>query len=181
MIQLAFICEGKTERNFVEYVIAPYLKTKGIESIASEIGQEYLHPGGNVSLARIERDVENHLQNCDYVTTIVDFYGMAADWKKLCDEIPRGTSSAEKACLAESVALTHAVQTIQLPGVNIAMRFIPNVLMHEFEGLLFTSPDCIAKITRSANRSLPILQRIASEFPTLKTSILDATPRLQNV
>ena len=147
MTSLAFICEGKTERNFVEEVIAPHLKARGIESVPSEIGQEFLQPGGNVSLARVVRDVENHLANSDYVTTVVDFYGMATDWVKCCGGDIHQKATQEKAEIAESAALKYAISHVNVPDVE--RRFIPNVLMHEFEGLLLTSPETIVTVTRN--------------------------------
>ena len=148
MIRLAFICEGKTERNFVEAVIAPHLKARGIESVPSEIGQEFLQPGGNVSLARVARDVENHLASSDYVTTVVDFYGLAADWTKCFGVDIQQKATLEKAGIAESAALQYVIENVK--ASDVAHRFIPNVLMHEFEGLLLTSPEKIVAVTRTA-------------------------------
>ena len=158
MINLAFICEGKTERNFVETVIAPHLKAKGIESIPSEIGQEFLQPGGNVSLSRVIRDVENHLASSDYVTTVVDFYGLATDWTKCCRVDTQQKTTSEKAEIAEFAALNYAIANVKASDVQ--RRFIPNVLMHEFEGLLLTSPETIVTVTRSTRALGDLLNEI---------------------
>lgn len=50
-----------------------------------------------------------------------------------------------------------------LPDADIATRFIPNVLMHEFEGLLFADPAAIVAITH-AHSSLADLASVAAAF-----------------
>lgn len=53
MAKLAIICEGKTERNFVEQILASYFPGRGLDINPVEIGIENLQHGGDVSFARV--------------------------------------------------------------------------------------------------------------------------------
>lgn len=160
MAKLAVICEGKTERKFCDELLVAHLTPRGIEVQAIEIGVDCLQPGGNVTFARVLHDLELLLPDYDSVTTLVDFFRLCDDWTGL-KKISPGMSSSAQAEVVEQSALVDAKAF--LPDVDIATRFIPNVLMHEFEGLLFTDPAAIVDITR-AHSSLADLTSVAAEF-----------------
>ena len=160
MAKLAVICEGKTERKFCDELLVAHLAPRGIEVQAIEIGVGCLQPGGNVTFARVLHDLELLLPDYDYVTTLVDFFRLCDDWSGL-RKISTGMSSSERAEAVEQSALDDAKAS--LPKVNVATRFIPNVLMHEFEGLLFTDPAAIVGITY-ARSSLADLANVAAAF-----------------
>ena len=145
MVSLAIICEGKTERMFANQLLAPHCASFGIEIDPIEIGVECKQPGGNVS---------------DFVTTLIDFFRLGAGWsgKGL---IKPGMSSSEQAETVEAAALQDARN--RLPDLDVDNRFIPNVLMHEFEGLLFTAPEAIVEITR-AHAALGALVQVMGSF-----------------
>ena len=160
MAKLAVICEGKTERKFCDELLIAHLAPRGIEVQAIEIGVDCLQPGGNVTFARVLHDLELLLPDYDYVTTLVDFFRLCDDWTGL-KKISPGMSSSEQAEAVEQSALDDAKTS--LPKVDVGARFIPNVLMHEFEGLLFTDPEAIVDITR-ARSSLADLTNVAAAF-----------------
>ena len=173
MAKLAVICEGKTERKFCDELLVAHLAPRGIEVQAIEIGVDCLQPGGNVTFARVLHDLELLLPDYDYVTTLVDFFRLCDDWSGL-KKISTGMSSSEQAEAVEQSALDDAKTS--LPKVDVEARFIPNVLMHEFEGLLFTDPAAIVDITR-AHSSLADLTNVAAAFPRPRTLILDVKLR----
>ena len=162
MAKLAVICEGKTERKFCDELLVAHLAPRGIEVQAIEIGVDCLQPGGNVTFARVLHDLELLLPDYGYVTTLVDFFRLCDDWTGLT-KISPGMSSSEQAEAVEQSALADAETS--LPNADIATRFIPNVLMHEFEGLLFTDPAKIVDITH-AHSSLADLTNVAAAFTT---------------
>lgn len=162
MVSLAVICEGKTERKFCEELLAAHLAPRGIEVQAIEIGVDCLQPGGNVTFARVVHDLKLLLPDHDYVTTLVDFFRLCYDWSGL-KKISPGMSSSEQAEVIEQSAIDDAKAS--MPNVNVPTRFIPNVLMHEFEGLLFTDPAAIVDITH-ARSSLADLSDVAAAFPS---------------
>lgn len=162
MAKLAVICEGKTERKFCEELLAAHLASHGVEVQAIEIGVDCLQRGGNVTFTRVLHDLELLLPDYDFVTTLVDFFRLCDDWTGF-KKISTGMSSSEQAEAVEQAALDDAKAS--LPDLDIATRFIPNVLMHEFEGLLFTDPAAIVDITH-ARSSLADLTNVAAAFPS---------------
>ena len=162
MASLAIICEGKTERNFAEQLLVPYFTVRGIAVDAVEIGIENLRHGGNVTFGRVMKDAEILLRDHDYVTTLVDYYRLGSGWGGAAEVVESMTSS-EKAEVIERGALAAARSVL---GEDVAdRRVIFNVLMHEFEGLLFSDPQAIAKVTR-AEKVLDSLMGVVESFQT---------------
>jgi len=162
MVKLTVICEGKTERLFAEQLLVPHLSAYGVELSAIEVGVDCKQPGGNVTFERILHDLGLLLRSYDKVTTLVDFFRLGSGWSGL-KSLAAGMSSQEQAKTVETAASNDAAAVY--PDVDIPNRFIPNVLMHEFEGLLFTDPDAIVSITR-ARTALDSLKKVASDFAT---------------
>lgn len=160
MVKLAIICEGKTERLFADQLVAPHLKAFGIEVSAIEVGVDCKQPGGNVSFDRITHDLGILLSTHDKVTTLVDYFRLGKGWSGL-DSVCQNMSSSEQAEIVEQAALADATKLF--PDVDVANRFIPNVLMHEFEGLLFTDTSAIVEITRARSAS-EALANVAHQF-----------------
>ncbi len=160
MIELAAVCEGKSERLFCEQLLKPHLKAAGIAVSAIEVGIECKQSGGNVSFERILNDVRLLLSEYDYVTTLVDFFRLGAGWSGL-EKITTDMTSGAQAEMVEEFARHDARKVLG----SDATRFIPNVLMHEFEALLFSDPGSIVAITY-ARSVLPDLMEVASKFST---------------
>ncbi|KAF1083681.1 MAG: hypothetical protein GQF41_0459 [Candidatus Rifleibacterium amylolyticum] len=99
--------------------------------------------GGDVKFARAVKDIGNYLKQADvYVTTFVDYYGLNKDWPGMA----AAKSKKEPAQIAD--ALNEATKTAimqEYGELNAAKRFIPYVAVHEYEALLFSSPDILAK------------------------------------
>lgn len=157
MVRLAVICEGKTERLFCEQLLRPHLLSSCVDLSAIEIGVECKQSGGNVSFSRVIHDVELLLMDYDYVTTLVDFFRLGSGWLPIADVSDR--SSSEQGVAVESFACEEARRLL---GEN-AERFLPNVLMHEFEALLFTNPEAIVETTY-AHAALGPLQEVSRQF-----------------
>jgi len=124
------ICEGQTELHFVIQVLAPYMQDRGLLLLPSLIGDT----GGHVTFARLLRDVKACIhQQGHYVTTLLDYYGLAGDWVGL--DAPATAAATEKALRLEEA--TSARMAGEFPS-GVAYRFIPYFAMHEFEGMLFS-------------------------------------------
>jgi len=141
MVRLAISVEGQTEERFVKMVLAPHLQVRDIFAVPLTLGRG----GGDVSLSRIRKDLNNLANSYDRVTTLYDFYGF------------RGKSGGENKDSLEQKILNCVAPALQ-------PRIIPYVQMYEFEGLLFSSPEAIenniqqAGLADWANR---ILQQFA--------------------
>jgi len=117
MVRLAISVEGVTEERFVAMVLAPHLQGTGIYAIPISLD-------GNISIGRVSGELRRLAGSFDKVTTLYDFYGFK---RKSENEDKASLEAKIKNCLAD----------------NIQGQVIPYIQMHEFEGLLFTSPDAI--------------------------------------
>jgi hypothetical protein len=171
MARLLIHVEGPTEESFVNEVLRNHLMSEGYHSVDARIvGNARLRQrrGGIRPWPSVRRDIINHLredQDC-IATTMVDYYGLPqttpAEWP--------GRARANSLRAIEEKAL--CVQDAVLADLVAEMgnrfdsdRFVPFVVMHEFEGLLFS--DCSA-FSRSIGRTdLEIsLREIRNSFTT---------------
>lgn len=133
MKMLNIVVEGQTEQSFVNEVLAPYLRSKGILLITpilihtSKAGR-----GGLVNYHHLHNTIKGLLKNQRdgnlVVSTFVDFF-----------RIPNNMPGYEAAM--QSGDDLQKVETLQLAlDDSIAdRRFIPYIQLHEFEALLFSN------------------------------------------
>lgn len=136
--------EGQTEETFVNEVLRDYLLSRGAESVGARIvGNARLRQrrGGIRPWPSVKRDIINHLREdrgC-VATTMVDFYGLLShgDGAWPGRDRARGTVQQKADCVQKGI-LESVVKEM---GASLNTdRFVPFVIMHEFEGLLFS--DC---------------------------------------
>jgi uncharacterized protein DUF4276 len=136
--------EGQTEETFVDEIIAPHLGQFGAAVSARLLGnaRQRSQRGGICAWGTAKRDIVNHLRSdagCA-ATLMVDYYGLP----KSGDREWPGRAAAQNLPFGQRAS---AVQKALLNDIEIEMgdnfdsdRFIPFVVMHEFEALLFS--DC---------------------------------------
>jgi len=135
------LTEGPTEEAFVKNVLAPHLfafdKWPEATSVCThhERGRRAFR-GGALSYNRVRRDLLRLLgSRPEAVTTMFDYYALRGDlpgW----DSLPDGGAAAARA---------RHLETALAADIDDA-RFIPNLVLHEYEGLLFSSPRTIAEV-----------------------------------
>lgn len=140
MNSLAVLVEGETEQAFVRNQLVGHLVTFGVQAFPVPPGKQGRLRGVR-KWAGTQADLERLLKRPGtFVTTMFDFYGMPTDWP--------GRSEAAKLKhgeRAESVELAVAEQIQRLMGGKFdPRRFIPYVQLHEFEALMFASPEVLA-------------------------------------
>lgn len=142
-VDVYIIVEGQTEQTFVRDILAPMLGEKGVFLHAAVLGKPG-HKGGGVRFGRAKNDIGKFLkQRSDtYVSTMFDYYGIAADWPGRPD-IRGGDTAVQKADKMEKEMLIEIEK--DSPHTNVKKRFIPYIAMHEFEALLFSDIDILAK------------------------------------
>ncbi len=168
MCRLLIHVEGQTEEDFVNVVLRDYLMHEGYQSVSARIiGNARLRRlrGGVRPWPPVKKDIINHLRQdggC-LATTMVDYYGLP---KEGTGAWP-GRAGAErleaggKAAHVERALLEDLVNEMGA-GFN-PDRFMPFVVMHEFEGLLFS--DCAAFAHGIGRPDLaPDFQRIRDGF-----------------
>ncbi len=139
MKKLFLFVEGQTEERFSKELLLPYLKEKGIflQPILSTTkivkdGQNFR--GGLGPYTKIRKELCNLLRDTSAcaVSTMFDYYGLPKSFPGRSN--PEGDTCFERAEFVE-----------QAIGQDIGNeKFIPFLTLHEFEGLLFSSPADMA-------------------------------------
>lgn len=162
MIRLHVICEGQTEETFVNELLRAHLVPHGVLPCPSLIGKPG-HKGGNVNTERIVGDIRRRLlgDRTAYCTTFFDYYGLDPRFVGK-EAASRQTAIVDKASAIEDALKERLAAAV---GENATRRFIPYIQMHEFEGLLFSDPDALAK-GLSVPQLTSAFRKIRSAFST---------------
>lgn len=155
MPRLLVHVEGQTEETFVGDVLHEHLVQFGYTSVnARLVGNPRLRSrrGGIRSWEAVRKDILRHLKEDAgaVATTMVDYYALPHNWPGRA-EAPTKTSTSEKAEYVEA-ALIADIAGAMGPQFD-ARRFVPLVMMHEFEALLFSDPERLAQEIGRGNLS----------------------------
>ncbi|WP_042010387.1 DUF4276 family protein [Aeromonas fluvialis] len=136
MSRVLVFVEGQTEETFVRDLLVPYFAPLGIYLTPILAQTSPGHKGGIVSYGKVKHQVtrlcrQNHGAYA-YVTTLIDYYGLPTDFPAIDNQ----AQDAHQRVLQIEQALQ---QDIDEPN------FIPNLLLHEFEALLFSAPAKFAE------------------------------------
>ena len=147
MIRVHVICEGQTEEMFVNELLRVPFSHKNIDLRPSLIGKPG-HKGGDFKYDRLLPDLKARLlrdTKC-YCTTFFDYYALPLSFPGRTEaaSLSRNATTGEKAELVNTKLAESLAKDI---GEKPALRFIPYIQMHEFEGLLFSDPTGFAKGT----------------------------------
>ncbi len=170
MARLLIHVEGETEEGFVDEVLRNHLLAKGYHDVSARIiGNARLRAqrGGIRGWPSVKAEIVSHLKRDRnrLATTMVDYYGLphkgGGAWPGRVEA--RRIAIDKRAACVEAALLEDVTRTM---GAKFnPRRFVPFVVMHEFEGLLFS--DCAA-FSRGIGR--PELesdfQKIRDRFPT---------------
>ncbi|MFZ2445973.1 MAG: DUF4276 family protein [Syntrophobacteraceae bacterium] len=150
MARLLVHVEGETEETFVNEILRPHLYSLGYSMVGARLignARQRARRGGIKPWHSVRSDIIKHLKEDAgrFITTMVDYYGMPRagirGWpgREAAGELPypQRASTVEDALLAD---ICHEMGE----GFN-PVRFIPFVIMHEFEGLLFSDCEAFAR------------------------------------
>ena len=170
MARLLIHVEGQTEEDFVNEVLRNHLVARGYHSVGARIvGNARLRQRGGIrKWPSVRTDIINHLredQEC-IATTVVDYYGMPQNgpggWPGRARSTGLRTVEDKARCVQEAV---RDDLVAEMGRRFDAGRFVPFVVMHEFEGLLFS--DCAAFSRGIARPHLESsFQEIRDQFAT---------------
>ena len=166
MTRLLIHVEGETEEAFVNDVLRQHLYRLGYTVVGARMmgsAQERARRGGIVPWAIARQRILNNLRADSglVISTMVDYYGMPHDWPGRADQFTTAMSPSDRAEKIENALLRDICDEM---GTNFNPdRFIPYVMMHEFEAMLFS--DCQAFATAIGRTDLsPEFQAIRDEF-----------------
>ncbi|MFH1984013.1 MAG: DUF4276 family protein [Pseudomonadota bacterium] len=145
MARVLIHVEGETEEAFVNGVLRPHLIRKGYTIVSARIvGNARLRDrrGGIRGWSAVRKDIVNHLREDSgcMATTMVDYYALPQTGTRAWPgrEAAGTLPFAQKAITVEH-GLAKDIRR-EMGGGFHPDRFVPFVMMHEFEGLLFS--DC---------------------------------------
>jgi Domain of unknown function (DUF4276) len=169
MPRLLVHVEGQTEETFVGDVLREHLAQFGYSSVnARLVGNPRLRDrrGGIRSWEAVRRDILRHLKEDAgaVATTMVDYYALPQEWPGRT-EATKKLSTSEKAEYVEAALLADIAEAMG-PQFD-ASRFVPLVMMHEFEALLFSDPERFAQEIGKGNLSTKF-RSIREEFESPK-------------
>ncbi len=144
MITLAIVVEGDTEEEFVNSVLVPHLREKGLD----------LHPinlGGSVRVESVALHMANASAQHDCVTSFVDFYGFAKKGSMGVRQMERRIDDAVGVKIQDSTG-----------GNRPKQRVFAYVQMHEFEGLLFSDVSAFHEVLALPEGAMEKLHSIRS-------------------
>lgn len=140
MTRLYLLVEGQTEEAFVNELLIPHYARLGLYLIPIIVNTSASQKGGLVSYAKVKPQIARLCKQevGAYVTTLFDLYALPNDFPgKSSSDYPTLGTGRQKAQWLEAAL-----------GQDINQRnFIPNLLVHEFEALLFVRVESFADWT----------------------------------
>lgn len=144
MSRLYVLVEGQTEEAFVRELLQPHYARQGRFLIPIIVSTSPGHKGGVVSYAKVKPQI---LRLCQQdpgarVTTLFDLYALPGDFPgKTLPLYPAKASGHQKALFLEA----------QLTADINQPNFLANLMVHEYEALLYTQPSMFAQWTDDAD------------------------------
>ncbi|MCC6748342.1 MAG: DUF4276 family protein [Deltaproteobacteria bacterium] len=147
MTRLLIHVEGQTEETFVNEILQSHLLSYGYLKVSARLvgnARQRARRGGICPWSSVRDDILKHLKEdagCR-ATTMVDYYALPQNGDRAWPSRKEAASLpfAQRAEVVERALLKDVEEQL-----GDARRFMPFLVMHEFEGLLFS--DCAAFAT----------------------------------
>ena len=158
MSRVYVMVEGQTEEAFVREVMDKVYSPVGVYLTPIGVQTSPGHKGGVPSFAKVKPQIERMCAHDTgaYVTTLFDYYALPTDFP----------GYAALAGLVYAPAVTKVLHLEQALSVAIGnARFIPNLMLHEFEALLLTDVNAFAEWTDKPAALAPLYAARAVSAP----------------
>jgi Domain of unknown function (DUF4276) len=146
MARLLVHVEGETEETFVNQVLRAHLVARGFERVDARLlgnARQRDRRGGIRGWNTVRKDILRHLlQDAGCIaTTMVDYYALPQSGEKAWP----GRARAKALPVPNLGAHVQAALLEDLSREVDHRRFVPFVVLHEFEGLLFSDCEIFAQ------------------------------------
>lgn len=144
--------EGLTEQKFIEKILTPHLTMLSLHVQTPNLGG-----GQHRSYKRWRKDI---LEKCKedpnaYVTTLIDYYGAPSD-------LP-----GRNLCKHHEPSRLYKMLTDELKNDIDQPNFIPNIVIHEFEALLFGDYEKFGEVMgETGPKWVTEIKKIINQFET---------------
>lgn len=134
------ICEGPSEKAFVEKVLCPHLKT----IVTAELNISAISIGG-VSLEKVIDYSKNllHDSSCSLVTTFVDFCDLKPKYVQNT-LFPSSSSYSNQVAFIQD-DLMKTMKQLKPNDYNLDSRYLPYLSLHQYETLVFSDLDTLER------------------------------------
>jgi len=158
-MRLYVLCEGQTEDRFVKEILAQYLLPLNIyaKPIICEtkrtVSKKY--KGGVSKYSKIKAELEILCKGdpTAFVTTMLDYYKLPSD-------------TPGKDAKGDIYKVATEIETAVNANIGGQRNLLVNLILHEFEGLLFSDVSAFDGETRADDKILLELASIKNSFPT---------------
>jgi len=158
-MRLYILCEGQTEDRFVKEILTPYLlplnifATPIICETKRVAGKKY--KGGVSKYCKIKAELEILCKGdpTAFVTTMLDYYKLPSD-------------TPGKGTTGDIYKVASEIETAVNANLGGQHNLLINLIIHEFEGLLFSDVSAFNGEARADAKTLLELARINNNFPT---------------
>lgn len=161
MRKLFVYVEGPTEERFVKTLLAPHLNSCGIifqpiVATTKVVFDQPVFKGGAPKYQKARKEIWRLLGDSSVVavTTMFDYYGLDSSYP--------GRSSPSGANCYERVRFVEDAIREDIGN----MKFVPFLTLHEFEGLLFSSPQAMAAALPGGGSLQGIFETIRRQVQT---------------
>lgn len=158
MNRLYLLVEGQTEEAFARELLAPHYARMNLYITPIIVQTSPGYRGGVVRYAKVKPQITRlcRQDNAAHVSTLFDLYALPGDFPAKDDPAyPAQGSGAQKATFLEEAM-----------GQDIdARNFIPYLMVHEFEALLFVQPAQFGQWVDNAE-TVNTLQAVANVHDT---------------
>ncbi len=154
MTRLLILAEGDTEELFVREILAPHLAKFGVYATATGVVSKRLANGKKITGGNRWSNVRNSLipllqDSAAWVTTMLDYYGLPDDFPGVNLD-------------GNAVAHVKAIEQALAEAVSYPARFIPFLVLHEFEAWYFACPNQVAEYYGRPNLA-QLMQKVSDE------------------
>lgn len=138
MSRVYLLVEGQTEEVFVRELLQPHYARVGLYLTPIIVSTSSGHKGGVVSYAKVRPQIERLCKQDQsaHVTTLLDLYSLPDDFPGKSDSAWPGAGPGQQKA--------EFIETRMAQDIDRA-NFIPNLVVYEFEALLFTQPRQFAQ------------------------------------
>ena len=158
MKNLSIICEGHTENEFVDFILNPFFKERGIDVFAFKITKS---DGGLSNYFHYRNDVLKVVHNENtIVTSLIDFYALPPNFPKYAQSLGIDNISEHIDFLERSI-----IEDINNNQGRHFDNLVPYIQQHEFEALLFTNMIGFNALFDAWQADFHALQDIITQYP----------------
>jgi len=147
MIRVHIFVEGQTEETFVRDLLVPYFAQRQIYLNSILVRTSATGKGGVINYAQIKTQLQRKCleDKAAYVTTMFDLF-----------RLPKTFPGVEASLVIADPLEKASIIERQIEQDIAIDNFFANLIVHEFEGLLYSNADCFADWFSGA---LPVLRK----------------------